>query len=306
MIKQHHFNKNFAWYEVTDLSLAERKILHDQHNISDELIYYATDPNESARMEYDYDHNLTLMIFDVVTPDSNLEATEPVGILFTNNALFVFVRPATQFTNQTLLAPNNHQLLPTHTSLTPIDIILNGLYSLNSDYVTAIIGINRRRRELTDELRASKSFKKQTNDLLQLETSLVYYLNSLRSNKFLLQDLQRRSANVFTNLQLEHLEDVLVEVTQAIDMAELAQEVTDSLSHSYVNLVNDNLNQTMKLLTVYSILLTVPTIISGFYGENVALPFMNAKYGWQLTILFTLIGMLIVTYLLWRAGFFKK
>lgn len=306
MIKQHQFSKKFDWYEISELSSSERKTLHDQYGITDELIFYATDPNESARMEYDTERNLVLMIFDVVTPQSTLEATEPVGILFTKQKLFVFVRPTTQFANDTLLHPNNRQIAANSTVLTPIDAIFNGLYSLTNDYVTAIIGINRRRRELTEELRSSKSFSKQTNDLLQLETSLVYYLNSLRSNKFLLQDLQRRSRNAFSDHQIEHLEDILVEIAQAIDMAQLAQEVTDSLSNSYSNLVNDNLNQTMKLLTVYSILLTIPTIVSGFYGENVALPFMHYKYGWVLTIIFTLIGMLIISYLLWRAGFFKK
>lgn len=52
-------------------------------------------------------------------------------------------------------------------------------------------------------------------------------------------------------------------------MANLALEVINSVSDAMGNLSNRDLNWTMKVLTVYSIVLTVPTIVSGFYGENV-------------------------------------
>ena len=34
-------------------------------------------------------------------------------------------------------------------------------------------------------------------------------------------------------------------------------------------MMNNNLNDTMKFLTVWSLVLTIPTILTGFYGMNV-------------------------------------
>ena len=68
--------------------------------------------------------------------------------------------------------------------------------------------------------------------------------------------------------EIEHIDDVRVEISQAEHMADLAVAVIASVVDAYGNLSSRDLDWTMKLLTVYSIVLTVPTIVSGFYGEK--------------------------------------
>lgn len=306
MLKQHKPFPNFEWFQVFDVTPSERQLLIEKYGLSDEIIFYATDPNESARMEYDKAHNIMLMIFDIVTPDSETAATEPIGVLFKDQRLFTFTRGTTAFADHIFEEPNNNQVQVNHDQVEPLDIVLNGLYSLVTDYVGAIVGINRRRKGIQDRLTQSKSIQKEINSLLDLETSLIYFLNSLRSDKALLQELKRHELANLTTLQIEHIDDIMVEVSQGIDMAEMAQEVINSVSSAYSNLVNSDLNWTMKLLTVYSIVLTVPTIVSGFYGENVPLPFMHDANGWIYTLAIMFVGMGLALTILWRAGFFKK
>ena len=63
----------------------------------------------------------------------------------------------------------------------------------------------------------------------------------------------------------------------------------------------------MKVLTVYSIVLTVPTIVSGFYGENVKwLPLADTQNSWWISIVITLVLMGLVSLLLALSGFFRK
>ena len=107
--------------------------------------------------------------------------------------------------------------------------------------------------------------------------------------------------------ELEHIDDVRVEVGQAEHMADLAMAVINSVSDAYGNLSNRDLNWTMKVLTVYSIVLTVPTIVSGFYGENVKwLPFADIQEGWWVSIVITVLLMGLVSLLLALNGFFRK
>lgn len=61
------------------------------------------------------------------------------------------------------------------------------------------------------------------------------------------------------------------------------------------------------MLTLVTVVLTIPTIVSGFYGQNVQwLPFAQNHTSWLITILITGILMLITVIILWHRGFFKR
>lgn len=67
-------------------------------------------------------------------------------------------------------------------------------------------------------------------------------------------------------------------------MTQLSSQILQQLSGTYNNILNNNLNDTMKILTVLSILLTVPTIITGFFGMNMPLPLEHNALGWIIAI----------------------
>lgn len=306
MIKEIQHFKSFNWIQVSNLTPTERDQLIAQYKLTNELIFYATDPNESARMEYDLGNYSMLMIFDVVTLEGAQAVTSPIGVIFQPGRLFTFTNSATAYINDTFLNPDNNQLALPADEIASLDVVLNGLYSLVADYVTALVGINRRRKGIQERLAHAKYMQKEVNALLELETNLIYYLNSLQSNIAVLESLKRHETGRINKVQSEHIDDILVELRQATDMTTMAQDVVTSVSNAYSNLINNDLNWTMKILTVFSILLTVPTIVSGFWGENVKLPLMNNPYGWQITIVIMVIIMSIFAYFLWRGGFFRK
>ena len=93
--------------------------------------------------------------------------------------------------------------------------------------------------------------------------------------------------------QNNDLDDVIVEAQQGLEMAQMTSDVSERVSNAYSKVIDSDLNQTMKYLTIYSIVLSVPTIVSGFYGENVKLPLANGPYSWVFTIIITLVLMLL-------------
>ncbi|MDA5457457.1 Mg2 and Co2 transporter [Weissella confusa] len=258
-------------------------------------------------MEYDEAADLTLMIFDVVTPTSPRATTEPVGMLFSNDQqrLYTFTREETDYVDSYLSGTEvSRRPLPDHA--TPLDVILNGTELLSSKFMSAILEINRRRTPIQSEIRKTKQTQKTIDQLMDLQTDLIYLLNSLHTDRDLLRSYKARHNIQLTDHQSERIDDVTVELQQAIDTGELSQLVTNRVSDAFVNLANSNLNWTMKLLTVSSIVLTVPNIVSGFFGQNVDLPFMHTHMGWIVTLIITFIMMTITTIVLWRSGFFRK
>lgn len=307
MITQKTTFPDFVWFQVHDMTPKEREWLTKDQLIPNELLSYAVDPYESARMEYDEAADLTLMIFGVVTPTSPRATTEPVGMLFSNDQqrLYTFTREETDYVDSYLSGTEvSRRPLPDHA--TPLDVILNGTELLSSKFMSAILEINRRRTPIQSEIRKTKQTQKTIDQLMDLQTDLIYLLNSLHSDRDLLRSYKARHNIQLTDHQSERIDDVTVELQQAIDTGELSQLVTNRVSDAFVNLANSNLNWTMKLLTVSSIVLTVPNIVSGFFGQNVDLPFMHTHMGWIVTLIITFIMMTITTIVLWRSGFFRK
>lgn len=229
----------------------EREWLTKDQLIPNELLSYAVDPYESARMEYDEAADLTLMIFDVVTPTSPRATTEPVGMLFSNDQqrLYTFTREETDYVDSYLSGTEvSRRPLPDHA--TPLDVILNGTELLSSKFMSAILEINRRRTPIQSEIRKTKQTQKTIDQLMDLQTDLIYLLNSLHTDRDLLRSYKARHNIQLTDHQSERIDDVTVELQQAIDTGELSQLVTNRVSDAFVNLANSNLNWTMKLLTV--------------------------------------------------------
>ena len=73
------------------------------------------------------------------------------------------------------------------------------------------------------------------------------------------------------------LEDVLIEVRQAIEMAQIYSDIISGMMDAFASVISNNLNVIMKLLASVTILMTVPNIVFGFYGMNVGvLPFAGS------------------------------
>lgn len=97
-------------------------------------------------------------------------------------------------------------------------------------------------------------------------------MTATKQNAVLLEQVKAQAIfSSFTDKEKEELDDALIEARQAVEMTRLSSEILDQLSGTYNNLLNNNLNDTMKILTIWSLLLTIPTIVTGFFGMNVPL-----------------------------------
>ena len=66
----------------------------------------------------------------------------------------------------------------------------------------------------------------------------------------------------------ELLEDLIIENNQAIETTELHQRILESITTSYASLLSNDMNTIMKTLTLFTVLLTLPTLVFSFFGMN--------------------------------------
>lgn len=306
MITEKKINKQHTWVAINEPTQVEKEKLIHHYQVTDEMIGYAIDPNERARIETDRDTNIFLLIFDVLSKDITASgSTEPIGIMLVNDYVLTFTRSSTEFVNTVFAHHLNNALLHSKKEVAPLTIIFRTLYELSVQYFDAVNNINRQRQQIQKSM-AHRISRKSISDMLGLETSLVYYLTSLRSNNALLTSMNRMQEIQMTTGQHEQLEDVIVESQQGEEMAQLATDIIERVANANSNILDSDLNNTMKFLTVFSIVLAVPSIVFGFFGQNVLVPFSHSIIGWELTILITVILILIVLLILNLNNFFKK
>ncbi len=71
------------------------------------------------------------------------------------------------------------------------------------------------------------------------------------------------------------LEDMIISIKQSADICSVSEKSIRSLRESYQAIFTNRLNKTIRLLTSFTIILTVPTIIASIYGMNIGLPFQE-------------------------------
>jgi len=153
--------------------------------------------------------------------------------------------------------------------------------------------LNLRRNLIEDELYHS-SRSEELRSLLRIEKSLVYFVNSLNANELLKLKMKRTD---FLNIKFneeysEMFEDIIIDNNQAREVAQLYTNILNGTMEAYASIISNNLNKFVNRLTVITVILMVPTLISSFFGMNVPLPFnlSNSNFAFYL-LLFTSVSL---------------
>lgn len=302
MITTHKINSGLTWFEVVDPNNDEQEQLNKQ-GVTSEFLFYALDPNENARMELDKDTGNVLIIFDILAPNSTV-TTEPIAMIFTTDGNFYTVTRTETSTISDSLFENSTQTVDAK-EMTSVDIFLNGAFVIMSDYINEIKNVNRRRNILQVNLSQSVRVR-DIISLTQLSTQNIYIGDSLVADKDAILQFKHLLDSKLSEQQKEFFNDIMVENNQAINMSKQSGEVISALNDTYSSVHSQNLDKSLRLLTVVQAIMAVPTVITGFYGMNTFLPFANSNWAWLGVIVSSTIIMFIILYLLIRINFFDR
>ena len=176
-------------------------------------------------------------------------------------------------------------------------LLFHTLFLISDSFFPLIEEVNSERQRLNLKLR-EKTTNKNLLQLSDLEIGLVYLVTGTKQNVVLLEQIKALAIyRKLSEKEKEELDDALIE---AVEMTNLASQILDQLSGTYNNLLNNNLNDTMKFLTVWSLILTVPTIVTGFFGMNLKLPFTHSVFGWGIALIISLVLSVWMLIALWR------
>lgn len=112
--------------------------------------------------------------------------------------------------------------------------------------------------------------------LLDIEKSLVYFSSSLKGNEITLEKIMRGRVVKLYDEDQDLLEDVLIEVKQAIEMSNIYLNILSGTMDASSSVISNNLNIIMKTLVSLVLLISIPMIVLSLYGMNVGnIPIAN-------------------------------
>ncbi|MCB0670137.1 MAG: magnesium transporter CorA family protein [Saprospiraceae bacterium] len=159
------------------------------------------------------------------------------------------------------------------------------------------------KRNLIEQELYSSSKSSELKQLLRIEKSLVYFVNSLSSNELLKMKMKRTDFLAIRDDEdlTDILEDVIIDNSQALEMANVHTNILNGTMEAYASIISNNLNYVIQRLTLITLILMVPTLIASYYGMNVKnLPLAQSEGGFYYVILISIILSLIL------AWFFRK
>lgn len=125
--------------------------------------------------------------------------------------------------------------------------------------------------------------------MLNLEKCLVFFSTSLRANEPLWDRFRKIHGRELTEDEKDLAEDVKIEFRQAQDLAEIYSNILSGMMDAFASVIANNLNVVMKLLTLITIILMLPTLIASIYGMNVELPWQHSPHAFLIPMVLSII-----------------
>jgi len=172
-------------------------------------------------------------------------------------------------------------------------------------FMDSLKKLNLQRNVIEKELYDS-SRNSELKQLLRIEKSLVYFVNALGSNELLKIKIKRTD---FLRLgeneeEADFFEDVIIDNGQALSMANIYANILSGTMEAYTSIVSNNLNIFIQRLTVITIILMVPTLVSSFFGMNLKIPFESIPGAFYIVLLISTIASLLLVWFFLRKNVF--
>ncbi len=291
---------NNCWINVIDPDPDEIARIKEL-GIPSDFITYPLDVDERPRSEREDDGTLLIIIRIPVYQGAVSDipySTIPLGIIVNERLIMTICKQECDVLTD--FAKGRAKGLATGKRYR---FILRLLLGVASKYLSYLREINKMTELVEDQLTSSMK-NKEVMELLKYQKSLVYFTQSIKSNEVLMERLQRMK--LFTQYPEDEdlLEDVITENQQALGMIEISNTILSSMMDAFASIISNNLNVVMKFLASITIVLSIPTIVTSYFGMNVSIPGATHELAYLgIILLFLVLSILTVAIFIKRDWF---
>ena len=279
--------KTFSWVNVGNPDHKDFEKLQNEYKIDEDNISDILDPDEQPRLEVEDDYKVIIVRFPIINRETDtLWHTEPLSIIYYSNRVITVCRKRCDLLDKIKKSEKTSRE----------EFILNIMYYIAESYLRMLKELNKRVLE-SKKILQERIRKKELLELLEVENSYTLYMAGIRGNIAVLDKLEKVRGFVKTDEAAELAEDARIEFGQATEVVTSYSKMLKSIKETFESVINMDSNTYINRLTLWNIILVVPTVIVGYYGMNVRLPFAeydNIAIAVFMVIMILLLGFALV------------
>lgn len=290
-----------CWIHLVAPTSQELTWVLENTGVDEDFLRAPLDEEERSRIETENAQTLILVDTPFIETDDDGEEyiTIPMGIILLEDCIITVC-----LKDAPLLKEFFKGRVRGFSSKKRNRFILQVLYRNAARFLYYLRRIDQKSNDVEDELHKSMK-NKELIAMLKLEKSLVYFSTSLKGNEAVLERLLRMTFIRQYPDDTDLLEDVIIENKQAIEMCTIYRDILSGTMDAFASVISNNLNIVMKVLTLITIIMTIPTIVASLWGMNVAgIPFTSNPYGFWIVLSISVVLSGVTAYIMKKKKMF--
>ncbi|MHA1683299.1 MAG: CorA family divalent cation transporter [Promethearchaeota archaeon] len=263
-----------ATKSMDEINLVSTMFKINIHDLNDVL-----DITERPRFNYDMLlKNQNILLRGIKSSNLDMTAnvknpTIPIGIFFTANNKIVTIHSieSVEFENLiTILNKKKKVKEPMFLFLELIQAIFDRLDRVSYDISLEI-------NKIQEKIQNSKNPQKM-QEPFKLNSYMIFFTAAMMGNYNSFQAFMNKNKTQFESdpALYEKVDDLKMDIEQIHQFTSIYRDQVSNLVQQTNNMINNNLNNVFKVVGSITLLLSIPTLISGFFGMNVDLPWEEA------------------------------
>lgn len=250
----------------------------------------ALDEDEMPRLEKEGDQSYIFVRFAYRTVDDEIE-TVPLLFIFGKDFLItvslVRLPPLDAFLGGKVDFATTQRA----------KLVLQILQQIVEQYDGFISKTSKQIKLIRSRLRGHEIRNQDFVDFVTIEDELNEFLTALMpTNATLRRLLLGRYVPLFAEDQ-DIVEDLLLNNEQSIEACNSNIKSVVNIREAYSSISTNNVNRTIKVLTIVTVLIMLPSMIFGLYGMNISLPFQDEAWVLFGVVAFTILVNILVVVL---------
>lgn len=276
-----------VWVDGSNVSDAEIDSLIERYELDPNVVYDVRDRGELPRTEYSDSTAYVFMRLPRLTKTGNVLTLPLLCILKEGTYLTLSI---------------GDSVPPESVALSTLPITTEQTETLLLGTAAAVVAsfedmIAHTARSITDTANRLRTHDVTNHDFIHfvtVEANLNHCRMNLDSTLAMAHRLRENKHETLNDDSLEALDDIALHIQQLLVSIDSHLGSVESIRNAYSTVANNTLNQRMKTLTVFTVLITLPNVFYGMYGMNLALPYADEPWAYGAVVGFTVFLILTV------------
>lgn len=275
-----------SWIYVVNPNKQDVKFLTKRLLIPLEFIRASLDAHERPRCEKE--EGLIFVIVKVPMKTKDEIVTMPIGIVITKNHFVTISLKECEVINEF-----KENMIKNFFTTKRTRFLLQ-ILARACRYFTRYLELIDRRIDKIESRLTHKMQPKDISEIFNMQKTLTYFNTAVVGNGNVIENILKGRIVRLYEEDKDILDDIAIENKQATEMVSIYSNILSNTLNTYTSLSSHMLNVVMKFLTSITVILSFPTIISSFYGMNVALPLQKNPYAFLSITLLTVLLCLVI------------